>query len=1264
MVMLSSFFSVFLGCFVLGPLVHGRQQSGFISIDCGIHEDFSYTDAETRINYSSDKHYIETGINMNISSEFTSNTLQQPLLNVRSFPHGNKICYTLRPEGGKNNKYLIRASFMYGNYDGKDQVPVFDLYLDVNLWDSVTFKNASDVVMKEIIHVATMDYIQVCLVNIGSGTPFISALELRPLTNSSYSVESGSLLLQDRLDIGSTFNKKMRFRYKDDVYDRIWAPFTSDKWDAFNTSLEVHDETIHKVPSTVMSTAVRPITANDPLKIVFSPKDPTSQYYYFMYVAEIEQHQNNQSRKFYIMLNGENATTEPVIPVYLKTNVLYPKRPWVGNPISVSFSKTADSTLPPILNALEIYIIKKFLLLPTDGKDVGAITEIKEIYGRNRYWNGDPCHPTSYSWDGVTCKFDGNKPPIIISLNLSSSGLTGKIADSLANLLSIESLDLSNNCLEGPVPEFLAELPNLRLLNLRGNKLTGPLPPNLIERAQDELHLHVDPYLCTKDTFKKSKKNIIPEVLLVTSVLVLLIALVVLWSLKKRRQQVAKPAVNAKQENGSIVSKYSQFSYAEVVSITNDFQKVIGKGGFGTVYYGYLNDNTEVAVKMLSLSSTQGSKEFQTEAQLLMRVYHRNLASFVGYCNEGSNMALINEYLANGNLQDYLTGENALSWEERLRIAVDAAQGLEYLHNGCKPPIVHRDVKTANILLDENLQGKIADFGLSKVFPDEGGTHVSTMVVGTTGYLDPEYYISNKLNEKSDVYSFGIVLLELITGLPAFIKTSSERIHIVQWVSPMLARGEIRNIADHRAHNFYRNYVSQFPPSSLLTFLIVCFFMANQLVSSTMNTTPLLPYSSMAIMLSIKLNGNNYLLWRNQILPLLESQELLGFIDGTAQQPFATMTQEDGTQVINPEHCIWRLTDRFVLSLINSSLTEAAMIMTMDRQNAFEVWTVLDESYAHKSKNQELQLREELQVIKRDSSSISDHLQKFRAICDQLLAIGSPVLDTNKAQLLMRVYHRNLTSFVGYCNEGSNMALIYEYLANGSLQNYLTAGEDVLSWEKRLRIAIDSAQGLEYLHTGCKPPIVHRDVKTANILLDDKWQGKIADFGLCKVFPNEGGTHVSTIVVGTTGYLDPEYYILNKLNEKSDVYSFGIVLLELITSQPAIIKNGVERIHIIQWVSPMLPRGEIRNIVDHRLQSDYNINSVWKAIETAMACVPQTSIRRPNMNHVLSELKECLALEMAHEKCSKINIDHEILSTRSFGMASVNHELEMGASSR
>ncbi|GAB4842339.1 hypothetical protein Ancab_012309 [Ancistrocladus abbreviatus] len=240
------------------------------------------------------------------------------------------------------------------------------------------------------------------------------------------------------------------------------------------------------------------------------------------------------------------------------------------------------------------------------------------------------------------------------------------------------------------------------------------------------------------------------------------------------------------------------------MELTNNFGRIIGKGGFGTVYFGSLKDGTQVAVKILDPSSTVSLKLFQTEVQLLMRVHHRHLVSLVGYCDEGKTMALICEYMANGNLHEHLSEKNvsALSWQGRLQIAVGTAQGLEYLHNGCKPPIIHRDLKAANILLDNKLQAKISDFGLSRILSTESQTHVSTVVAGTHGYLDPEYFNSLKLNEKSDVYSFGVVLLELITGLPAIIR-GSDTIHLVNWVKLLLDRGDIHDIIDPRLHGCF-----------------------------------------------------------------------------------------------------------------------------------------------------------------------------------------------------------------------------------------------------------------------------------------------------------------------------------------------------------------------------------------------------------------------------------------------------------------------------
>ncbi|CAA7017662.1 unnamed protein product [Microthlaspi erraticum] len=236
--------------------------------------------------------------------------------------------------------------------------------------------------------------------------------------------------------------------------------------------------------------------------------------------------------------------------------------------------------------------------------------------------------------------------------------------------------------------------------------------------------------------------------------------------------------------------------------MTNNFEKALGEGGFGIVYHGCVNGNQQVAVKLLSQSSSQGYKHFKAEVELLMRVHHINLVSLVGYCDEAENLALIYEYMTNGDLKQQLSGSRegfVLSWESRLRIAVDAALGLEYLHTGCKPPIVHRDIKTTNILLDQNFQAKIADFGLSRSFPTGNETYVSTVVAGTPGYLDPEYYQTNWLTEKPHL---GVVLLEIITNQP-IIQQSREKPHLVEWISSIITKGDIKKLMDPNLHQNY-----------------------------------------------------------------------------------------------------------------------------------------------------------------------------------------------------------------------------------------------------------------------------------------------------------------------------------------------------------------------------------------------------------------------------------------------------------------------------
>ncbi|MBA0811569.1 hypothetical protein Gohar_003451, partial [Gossypium harknessii] len=300
---------------------------------------------------------------------------------------------------------------------------------------------------------------------------------------------------------------------------------------------------------------------------------------------------------------------------------------------------------------------------------------------------------------------------------------------------------------------------------------------------------------CTTGTKTSENSVVVTVVASVASVLsVVIIVSALLWWFKRTKTS-GKLVVTPRKLFQEL--KNRQFTYSDIQRITNNFEKVIGKGGFGTVYHGFLDDN-QVAVKMLSKTSFQGYRQFEAEVELLLRVHHRNLTALIGYCDDGTETGLIYEFMAKGNLAEYLSDSSisVLNWEGRLGIALEAAQGLEYLHHGCKPPIIHRDVKSSNILLTDNLQAKLSDFGLSKSF--EGGSHVSTVVAGTPGYLDPEYSTTNRLTEKSDVYSFGVVLLEIITNRPVIARTIDEPTHISRWVGSMLSNGDIENIVDSR----------------------------------------------------------------------------------------------------------------------------------------------------------------------------------------------------------------------------------------------------------------------------------------------------------------------------------------------------------------------------------------------------------------------------------------------------------------------------------
>lgn len=247
-----------------------------------------------------------------------------------------------------------------------------------------------------------------------------------------------------------------------------------------------------------------------------------------------------------------------------------------------------------------------------------------------------------------------------------------------------------------------------------------------------------------------------------------------------------------------IIEKSLQvFSFKQLLSATGGFGKsnVIGQGGFGLVYRGVLQDGRKVAVKLMDQAGKQGEDEFRVEVEMLSRLRSPYLLALIGYCSESHHRVLVYDFMANGGLQEHLypiKGCNAkLGWEIRLRIALEAAKGLEYLHDHITPPVIHRDFKSSNILLDNGFHAKVSDFGLAKIGSNRAGGHVSTRVLGTQGYVAPEYALTGHLTTKSDVYSYGVVLLELLTGrVPVDMKRSPGEAVLVSWALPYLTERE------------------------------------------------------------------------------------------------------------------------------------------------------------------------------------------------------------------------------------------------------------------------------------------------------------------------------------------------------------------------------------------------------------------------------------------------------------------------------------------
>lgn len=435
----------------------------------------------------------------------------------------------------------------------------------------------------------------------------------------------------------------------------------------------------------------------------------------------------------------------------------------------------------------------------------------------------------------------------LVSLMLENNNISGQIPVEMGKLSKLVSLDLSNNQFSGQIPQSLGQLKSLTYLHLNNNSLSGSFPTSLadirglnyVDLSYNNLSGQVPRMSAT--TFNITGNNLlcgfgalhecpgeppspfsfslnssqVPgpnaqgrskiEAIAVGSgagsivAVVLAVSAFLLW--RRRRNQQIFFDTNESRDREVCLGQLKIFSFRELQIATDTFnnRNILGRGGFGNVYRGCLPDGSVVAVKRLKDRNTAGGElQFQMEVEMISLAVHRNLLRLIGYCVTSTERLLVYPFMPNGSVASRLRDKPALDWPTRKRIAVGSARGLLYLHEQCDPKIIHRDVKAANILLDEDFEAVVGDFGLAKLL-DHRQSHVTTTVRGTVGHIAPEYLSTGQSSEKTDVFGFGILLLELITGHRAidFGRLPNQKGNVLlEWVIKLQQEKKLSELVD------------------------------------------------------------------------------------------------------------------------------------------------------------------------------------------------------------------------------------------------------------------------------------------------------------------------------------------------------------------------------------------------------------------------------------------------------------------------------------
>ncbi|XP_035836234.1 uncharacterized protein LOC110942590 isoform X1 [Helianthus annuus] len=654
------------------------------------------------------------------------------------------------------------------------------------------------------------------------------------------------------------------------------------------------------------------------------------------------------------------------------------------------------------------------------------------------------------------------------------------------------------------------------------------------------------------------------------------------------------------------VLEYIDSSYIPIEEIelaTDNFsdENLLTCGTSYDVYKGQLLLQQGDSINIVARKRPQ-SVILVTEIKVLKDLKHKNIIPIYKLSfTEDNEGIIINKYEANESLDKHL-GSPTLTWMRRLLICVGVAHALSYLHYDAAENhyVIHGNIRSSKILLDHNWEPKLHGFKFA-VEIRKHNLHLTGKYNGSLHYMDPAYEDTRGFNHKSDIFSFGVVLFEVLFGREASIPNDDN------WYFARMARAhyEERKLDDLIDPVLRKQMNLQ----SLNMFAEIAYCCIKEKRSQRSDTKTIRTRLERALELQRK-----------------HEQSTVAAVEGTTSNHFKGKSLD---------HLRLRLND---IELATESFSKTYCIGSggygMVYKADLDHFDGMNSPKIEEKNKGECRKKHSCVAVKRLHNRVDTQGEQGFV---------------SEIETLSNCKHPNIVSLLGFCDEGRELILVYEYVANGSLDDYLgnMDGINNLVWAQRLQICLDIAHGLNYLHTHT-PMIIHRDIKSANILLDDNWVAKIADFGLSKLqrATQQGTTLITNNIAGTEVYLDPEYKNTGKLKKESDIYSFGVVLFEVLCGRLACDEIYSGR-GLPSVVRQRFNEGTFKGMVDPKLMEADEIISMLKggvnqdSLETfskiAHQCLAETQSGRPTMEVIIKELEKALNFQCHDSQKSKDN---------------------------